>query len=255
MKFQCPSHWYSRPVKTLLIGCGGTGSETLDALHRIHLCLLALDGHGLDVTVYDDDDVALNNIGRQRFWQDDVGQNKAVVSVQRINYCNGLEWKAMPFRFEAGMLAEQSFDLIVTAVDSGKLRYEIGQFANGRTMETLWFDAGVSGYEGQAICGNLGHPQHGQRIPNVYDLYKEGLLTKEKTQEPEGGCTTLAASLAAQGLFVNRLASDILGDTLFSLIRHGEIAHHGSYFRISPTQVKPLEVDPHVWLTFGYSAD
>ena len=254
MKFTCPQHWYTRPVRTLLIGCGGTGSEMLDALHRIHICLLALDGHGLDVTVYDDDEVAPNNIGRQRFWRDDVGQNKAVVSVQRINYCNGLQWQAIPFRFSAEMLSELEYDLIFTTVDSGRLRYQIGQYAAEWPSEALWFDAGVSGTEGQAICGHLGRPS-GDRVPNVYDLYGDGLLTKEKAQKQEAGCTTLAASLAAQGLFINRLASDILGDTLFNLIRYGEIEHHGSYFTTYPVQVKALKVDPHVWLTFGYSAD
>lgn len=254
MKFKCPKKWYLRPVRTLLIGCGGTGSEMLDALHRIHICLLTLGGHGLDLTVYDDDVVEENNIGRQRFWKDDVGQNKAVVSVQRINYCNGLEWKAMPFRFASDMLGSTQYDLIITAIDSGRLRYEIGQYAAEHGSDALWLDAGVSSQEGQVILGHLGQPASEQKIPNIYDLYGEALLTKEKAQEQTTGCASLAASLAAQGLFINRLASDIMGDMLFNLIRHSELEHHGSYFRISPTQVKPLKVDPHTWLSFGYKA-
>ncbi|WP_422452228.1 PRTRC system ThiF family protein [Endozoicomonas sp. ALC066] len=254
-KFKCPESWYKHPVRVLLIGCGGTGSEMLDALHRIHICLKELGGYGLNVTVYDDDTVEPNNIGRQRFWKDDVGQNKAVVSVQRINYCSGLQWQAIPFRFKPEMLRQGDCDLIITAVDSGKLRYELGQEASLVKSEAIWMDAGVGSKDGQVICGHLGQPSQGQKIPNVYNLYGEQLLAKEKKQEQPAGCSSLAASLAAQGLFINKVASDIMGDMLFCLVRHGEVQYHGSFFSISPMVVRPLPVDPHQWLTFGYQAD
>ena len=93
-RFFIPTTLLERPVTVWLLGAGGTGSELLDGLARLHAALLAL-GHpgGLQVTVWDGDLVSTANLGRQRFWPVDVGHPKATVLVQRLNLFAGLAWE------------------------------------------------------------------------------------------------------------------------------------------------------------------
>lgn len=61
------------PVTVNLIGAGGTGSQVLTCLAR------------LDVTLYDPDEVTEANIERQLFGYSDLGLNKVVCLISRIN--------------------------------------------------------------------------------------------------------------------------------------------------------------------------
>ena len=66
-------------------------ARDLTGLGQIHASLRAMsaqDGckcQGLNVTVYDPDVVTQFNIGRQLFYQTDLGQNKALCLVGRVN--------------------------------------------------------------------------------------------------------------------------------------------------------------------------
>ena len=85
-------------VSVALIGCGGIGSTMLSCLAKLHHVLVKLDKPGLQVTVFDDDVVSESNIGRQLFSEADIGDNKAICLVNRINRCYGLSWEAIPQR-------------------------------------------------------------------------------------------------------------------------------------------------------------
>src|SRR6266567_3896056 len=75
-----------REVRVLVVGCGGTGSAVLGGLPYLHLSMLA-QGHpyGLSVTVMDGDNVSPANSVRQPFSRAEIGLNKAIVLVNRIN--------------------------------------------------------------------------------------------------------------------------------------------------------------------------
>ncbi|RZJ66790.1 MAG: hypothetical protein EOO45_15835, partial [Flavobacterium sp.] len=88
------------PVSVNLIGAGGTGSQMLTALARINQALIALGHAGLLVNVFDDDIVQQANLARQLFTSHEIGLNKAVVLINRINRFFGTNWKAVPERFE-----------------------------------------------------------------------------------------------------------------------------------------------------------
>jgi hypothetical protein len=64
-------------VHVALVGAGGIGSLMLSGLARLDAAIRALGHPGLDVTVYDPDDVSEANLGRQLFAPADVGRNKA----------------------------------------------------------------------------------------------------------------------------------------------------------------------------------
>ena len=60
------------------------------------MALQALGHPGLHVTVFDPDTVSQANIGRQLFSETELGLNKAVSLVTRINRFFGYAWTAEP---------------------------------------------------------------------------------------------------------------------------------------------------------------
>ena len=73
------------PVTIFVIGAGGTGSQVITNLARMDMALRALGHPGLHVTVFDPDTVTEANIGRQLFSESELGLNKAMAIVTRIN--------------------------------------------------------------------------------------------------------------------------------------------------------------------------
>ena len=84
------------PVTVFVIGAGGTGSQVITNLARMSMALQALGHPGLHVTVFDPDTVSQANIGRQLFSETELGLNKAVSLVTRINRFFGSVLSAAP---------------------------------------------------------------------------------------------------------------------------------------------------------------
>jgi len=68
-----------RPVRVLIVGCGGNGSAITAGLPYLHQAML-VHGHpgGLEVTLMDGDVVSPTNCVRQPFSQAEIGHSKAV---------------------------------------------------------------------------------------------------------------------------------------------------------------------------------
>jgi PRTRC genetic system ThiF family protein len=252
-KFFLPSEWNSdQPLKVVLVGVGGNGSEVLDSLARMHFGLRALEHPGLAVTTYDADDVSLANIGRQRFAPGDVGTNKAIAITNRFNLFFGLNWDAEPYFFEADMVSDLDADLLITCVDKAKCRADIGLSANNghsnryRRQRTLWLDVGNDRIDGQAILGDL-FPQ-GKELPNVFDLYGELTNAVEDTNTPS---CSLAEAIQFQDLFVNKFAALGIG-MIWTLLTKGELEHHGYFFNSAACTMNPLLIDLQTWAFMGF---
>jgi PRTRC genetic system ThiF family protein len=250
--FYTPSHLLDRPVRVLLVGCGGTGSEVLDGLARMHFAMVAL-GHpgGLEITAVDGDTVSRSNIGRQRFSASDVGQNKAAVLVHRFNLFYGLSWKAVCGFLKPDDLDRVQFDLLITCVDRASTRVAIGEWARDRQyLESLWLDFGNGASRAQVILGHLSKPVRSKvlRLPNVFDLYPE-LKTVDDNAEPS---CSLAEALHAQDLFVNRFVADAGLAMLWRLFRDGRLEYHGAYLDVSQVSSRPFRIDPETWAFMGY---
>src|SRR5712692_11303561 len=95
-----------REVRILVVGCGGTGSAILGGLPYLHQAMLT-QGHpyGLCVAVMDGDTVSPFNWVRQAFSRSEIGLNKGIVLVSRINLFWGFSWKAIPRALTAETLA------------------------------------------------------------------------------------------------------------------------------------------------------
>lgn len=249
-RFMMPAHWLQQPIDVVLVGVGGTGSEMLDGLVRLHMALVKLDHPGLRVTVFDADEVSSANIGRQRFYPGDEGQNKSILSVHRINLFNGLDWRAVPRWFDPmeRMSGWDRFDLLVTCVDKASTRADIGKAVaeHASYRHGLWLDTGNNHNTGQCILGTLGRTA--PKLPSVFDLYPE-LETMVDDNEPS---CSFEQAIQAQDLLINRVVADAATDLLWQLIRHGQITHHGAFVEVSPMRVTPLRIDPTVWASLGW---
>lgn len=79
-----------------VIRAGGTDSQVITNLARKILALQALDHPRLHVTVFNPDTVSQANIRRQLFSETELGLNKAVSLITRINHFFRYAWIAEP---------------------------------------------------------------------------------------------------------------------------------------------------------------
>lgn len=246
-KFFLPGALLDRVVNVALVGLGGTGSEMLDSLARIHCALVALGHPGFKVAVIDGDTVSPSNVGRQRFSPHDVGLNKASVLVHRYNLFYGLAWDAVP-RFLDNSLPLRGFDVLVTCVDKASVRVALAK-RGAREMlpSALWLDCGNGAHDGQVVLGHFSHAL-GFRLPNVFDLYPELVAVAD---DAEPSCS-FAEAIAQQDLFVNRWTANAAGQLLWSLFRAGFIVHHGFRLDLKSGSVLPLPIGEKVWAFMGY---
>lgn len=247
--FITPQNFASdRKVRVVVVGAGGNGSQLLGHIGRLDRAIRAQLGKGLDVTVFDPDCVSEANVGRQVFGVHDIGFNKAIIMVHGVNTKYDLDWHAEPKAFDPKRHA--SFDLLVGCVDSGRFRHALGQFWHSRPTDSLWLDLGNGADSGQVVLGHLGKPgsRSELRLPNVYDLYGDQLLTGDHDDMPS---CSLAEALQRQHWSVNPATVSAAVPILDGLFLRGGIHHHGSLIRIDPYSVVPLLVDPEQWSAMG----
>lgn len=232
------------PVTVDLAGCGGSGSQMLTGLARMHLALLAVGHPGLRVTAYDPDCVTEANVGRQLFYPNDVGVNKAFALIQRLNLCFGLHWYANPNPYPDDA---QDPDLLITCVDTAKARRVIGKELNS----AYWLDLGNDTTAGQVILGEPKKqsfhrrpdetvqlkPDQPHRLPTVLEVFPE--LNNPKFKESNTPSCGLAEALNKQDLFINQAVVTFALNLLWRLFRHG-LEYHGGFINLTTGVTRPL---------------
>lgn len=244
-----------QPVSITLIGAGGTGGEVLDQLCRLHATLNALDHPGLNVTLYDGDDVSASNVGRQRFSPMEVGQNKAASLINRVNLFYGLAWEGVPLYWTPD---DGVADLTISATDSAAVRHQIADY--GRTerrgwhvqrSDKLWLDFGNGEHDGQAILGHLEPARGGEsiRLPHVIDLYPD-----MKDDPNDGPSCSVEEAIRQQAFGVNStLVANAFATLVWPLFRKGSIDRHGLFMDVEAGIINPLHVDTLEWQLMGYT--
>ena len=248
--------WLDRPIDIWLIGVGGNGSEMLDILARMHAALKVVGHpHGFRLTAWDGDTVSPSNIVRQRFWHTDIGENKALVSVQRLNLFLGLGWDALPVPFDPERQGYHLPDIIISCVDSAKMRVEIARYyAESESSpwpgnELLWLDLGNGESTAQMILGHLSTAERNTiRLPHVYDLHPE-LADIDDHDAPS--CSA-EESLAQQTFGVNKTVAVSAGNLLWSLLTQPSVSYHGAYLNSRDNTTQPIRIDPSFWESIGY---
>jgi PRTRC genetic system ThiF family protein len=245
------------PVEVDLVGCGGNGSQMLTGLARLDRAMRALGHAGLRVTAFDPDTVTAANVGRQLFAPADVGINKAIALVHRVNAFFGLAWRAEPQRWSSEY---RRSNMVVTCVDTRAARIAVDREAQGGPPPRYWLDLGNREADGQVVLGEwVGRTRparaaaiEGQvvdRLPTVLELFPEIRATKD-TDDAAPSCS-LAEALGRQELFINQAVATLALELLWRLFRFGRIEWHGAFVNLASGRVQPLPVDPEVWGRMG----
>ena len=244
------------PVTVFVIGAGGTGSQVITNLARMSMALQALGHPGLHVTVFDPDTVSQANIGRQLFSETELGLNKAVSLVTRINCFFGYAWTAEPQCFPTrNFSGESTANIIITCTDNIRSRLTLWKFLKKVRKENIsdhsapiyWMDSGNSQTKGQVIIGTVREkvlqPSSQEYIP----MPKMNVITEEvdyaKIKEKESGPScSLAEALEKQDLFINSTLAQLGCNILWIMFRHGMIEHHGLFLNLETMKVNPIGV-------------
>lgn len=231
-----------RPIRILVVGCGGNGSAVVSGLPYLHQALLAFDHPGgLAVMVIDPDTVSETNCVRQPFCRTEIGLSKAVVLIHRINSFWGLTWRAR--QTEIQQIANNTeIDFVIGCVDTRKARRAIDRWVR-KARVLYWLDLGNSASSGQFVLGqpdNAVNRRKKNRLPTVAEMFPE-ILSGDDRKDTDPACSA-AEALTRQEPFINQnLACQALA-MLTQLLRHGCLSHHGGFCNLVTGQVTPLVI-------------
>src|SRR5271165_5185632 len=231
-----------RPIRILVVGCGGNGSAVVSGLPYLHQAMLAF-GHpgGLQVTLIDPDTVSETNCVRQPFCRTEIGFPKAIVLAHRINIFWGLNWQGMQAQIQQ-IAKNAEVDLVIGCVDTRKARRAIDKWVlNSRVL--YWLDLGNNASSGQFILGqpkNRVNQKKKHRLPSVTELFPE-IAAPGLKDDDQPSCSA-AEALTRQEPFINQnLAYQALG-MLTQLLRHGSVSYQGGFCNLSTGQLVPLQI-------------
>jgi PRTRC genetic system ThiF family protein len=245
-----------RQVRVLVVGCGGTGSAVVAGLPYLHQSLVA-HGHpgGLHVTVVDGDTISPANCVRQPFARSEIGLNKAIVLVNRLNLFWGLKWEAVPVHLKPGMFISRSYSgddlrahIVVGCVDTRAARATIRDAVGKWSTVSYLLDLGNEADTGQFILGeplNERNRRSTLRLRTAVELYPE-ITDPSLDNYGEPSCSAVEA-LERQSPFVNSTLAQHALALLARLFRYGEISYHGGFINLASGATSVLKIDPRWW--------
>jgi PRTRC genetic system ThiF family protein len=239
-----PAHLLTRPVRVLVVGCGGTGSGIAGGLPYLHQAMVAKGHpHGLEVTLQDGDTISPTNCVRQPFCQSEIGLHKAEVLATRMNLFWGLRWKARRYHLTAADAFTRAWDLVIGCVDSIEARALIAKLATDRNADvTYWLDLGNLAEEGQYLLGqpkNAINPGQPGRLPTAAERWPE--IVDVKRRAPDLPSCSAAEALTRQAPFVNQVLANHALSMLGKLFAGG-IPYHGGFVNLATGKVSSIPV-------------
>lgn len=241
-----------QPLRVLIVGAGGNGSSILLGLPYLHQAMKVW-GHagGLHVMLADGDLVSETNCVRQPFASADIGLNKAVVLINRVNLFWGLRWQAHSEYFHKDSLRPNSAGphLIIGCVDTRAARRAIQSAITRADDSTVyWLDLGNNANSGQYVLGqplNAVNRHSAARLRTISDLFPE-ITDAEAGEDPLPSCSA-AEALERQEPFINQVLATSALAMLAQLFRYGVLTHHGAFYSASSGRMSVLGVDPDLW--------
>jgi molybdopterin/thiamine biosynthesis adenylyltransferase len=119
--------------RVLCIGAGGLASHITPALVRKGIGAL---------TILDDDIVEVSNLNRQRFYEQDLGKNKAIALVENLQYeCiyrTQLAGYALTFQEALLSGADLDCDLVICGVDNNPTRTAASQYFRNHNRPVIF---------------------------------------------------------------------------------------------------------------------
>lgn len=228
-------------ITVVLIGVGGTGSQVLNILARMHVALKALGHPGFHVTAYDADEVSESNIGRQSFWITDVGDNKAQNLISKINLAFGLNWDARTRHYnQSGAMPG---NIIISCTDTIKSRNffnekfkklsQIQKEYEPYNKVFYWLDFGNSATHGQAVLAS-----YDGKLKSLFDLFPE-MATIEESNEPS---CSMQEALAKQDLLINSTLANLGMQLIWQLFRNLEVDNQGVFLNLADFSISKIPI-------------
>ena len=242
---------HHHPINIKLIGVGGTGCMVLRELGRINVALQKLERPGIHVIACDPDVVSESNVGRQLFLENDIGKNKAVSAISKINRVWGTSWIAEPIKHEH-VFPEQNPSIIISCVDSVEARRQIVESyqtgnpvtknAEGTGTAYYLIDAGNGDNFGQVQVMTLREVKQPKKtdyhtldeIKSVLDIYPK------KSLQQDGPSCSLAQALGRQDLMVNSMMANTICVMLWQMLRHNYLMYRGAYINLADLTMRPI---------------
>jgi PRTRC genetic system ThiF family protein len=138
---------------------------------------------GLYVTVPDRDAVSPTNCIRQPFSGLEIGLNKAIVLVNRLNLFWGLKWDAVPAHLKPGSHISRGYSgddlrahIVVGSADTRATRAVIRDAVSNLSTVSYWLDLGNNADSGQFILGeplNERNRRAKRRLRSAAEFYPE----------------------------------------------------------------------------------
>ena len=241
-----------QPLRVLVVGAGGNGSAVLLGLPYLHQAMKVWGyAGGLHVMLADGDLVSETNCVRQPFAAADVGLNKAVVLINRVNLFWGLKWQAHAGYFQKDSLRTSSGGphLIIGCVDTRAARRAILSAVTRTNDSTIyWLDLGNNASSGQFVLGqplNAANRRSAARLRIVTELYPE-IADAEAGEDPLPSCSA-AEALERQEPFINQVLATSALAMLARLFRYRVLTHHGAFYSASSGRMSVVPCDPDLW--------
>jgi PRTRC genetic system ThiF family protein len=247
--FLNPQH----PITVKVIGCGGSGSQMLQALARINVSLIALGHPGLIVQAWDPDKVTEANLGRQLFSKADLDQYKAKILIERINRFYGFNWQAFPLKWGEKEVQDGLFaNLMISCVDNVDTREwieavkdEISRKREPFSIPVYWLDLGNNQKSGQVVLGTFGplkQPKGARNttgsLPTIMELYPD-MKKYEKADVPS---CSLAEALGKQDLFINSILAQYGAQIIWRMFRELKLEYHGVFINLDTLTTNPIMI-------------
>ena len=245
-----------RQVCMLVVGCGGTGSAVVAGLPYLHQSLVAR-GHpgGLHVTVMDGDTISPSNCVRQPYARSEIGLNKAIVLVNRLNLFWGLKWEVVPAHLKPGTFISRSYSgddlrahIVVGCVDTRAARGAIRDAVSHRSAVSYALDLGNNADSGQFMLDeplNERNRRSKLRLRCAWELFPE-IVDPSLDDDGEPSCSA-AAALERQEPFINSTLAHHALALLARLFRYGEVCYHGGFINLSTGIGSRLPIDVSSW--------
>lgn len=252
----------TNPITITVIGAGGTGSKVMHGLARINVALLSMDHPGIFVKIFDQDTIQAHNIGRQNFTFSELGHNKAVSIIRKINYNFDFDWESFPENFNNKTMkcsdsSKALSNIYISCVDSIASREEIyavlKKCSELRNPEYLnvpfyWMDIGNSYRTGQIYLSplkNMNSDGAGENTKHVgywEHLFKRYGEFMDKEQDKQTPSCSVFESLNRQDLQINSILAEYAIHLLWQMITNRVISYCGLFVNLETLQTSPIKL-------------
>jgi len=245
----------TNPIAVNLIGAGGTGSQMLTALARINHALITLGHAGLQVSVFDHDTVQEANLARQLFSENEIGMNKGVALINRLNRFFGTAWKAVPNRYSKIFQDTHPANITISCIDTLAGRIEIEECLRRgagknthRDSSVYLLDLGNSKDSGQVALSTIADVKQPASktfetvgvLPSFFKDYQK--MIEQGKEDGDTPSCSLAEALSKQDLFINSVLANMGASLLWNMLREGIIGHRGFFLSLGGFRCQPIGV-------------